>query len=147
MRAGLARTSAAIDRSSDAIHAYTRWWRSRAPYSILPRDTRHIRKILQGPIVIADIDWFDAIAGDPSAAIAVAVRQLKFNKITATTVDLALSAVLCCALEGDRAASVVISSALRRRSRIDPSCQSLSQQWLAHSRNRSPPSLGLVSAH
>jgi cardiolipin synthase len=43
---------------------------------------------------------------------------------------LALSAVLACALEGDPASAILISSALRRRSKFDPSCRQLSLLWL-----------------
>ena len=55
---------------------------------------------------------------------------MKVREIAAIEVDLALSAVLACALEGDPASPVVISSALRRRSKCDPSCLHLSLLWL-----------------
>ncbi|MBN8974804.1 MAG: hypothetical protein J0H51_22695 [Rhizobiales bacterium] len=82
-----------------------------------------------------DPDWHDAISGDPSAAIAIAVRAMKHMGIDAPGIDTALSAVLACAIDGDMTCPIVLSSALRRRSRIDPNCGSLAQSWL---RTRSP---------
>jgi hypothetical protein len=75
-------------------------------------------------------DWRGAILGSAPTAIGIAVRQLKSKRIGATEVDLALSAVLCCAIEGNAASAMVISSALRRRSKIDSQCKTLSDLWL-----------------
>jgi hypothetical protein len=52
------------------------------------------------------------------------------RKIMAAEIDLAFSAVLACALEGDPASAILISSALRHRSKCDPSCKLLSLLWL-----------------
>ena len=68
--------------------------------------------------------------GNAAVAIRIAVDQMKANKITAAEIDLALSAVLACALEGEPASAILISSALRRRSKCDPSCKTLSELWL-----------------
>jgi hypothetical protein len=38
--------------------------------------------------------------------------------------------VLCCAIEGNAASAIVISSALRRRSKIELQCKTLSDLWL-----------------
>lgn len=90
-----------------------------------------MRKVLLGTELISEPDWNRAVLGDVAVAIGVAVRQLKSRKIAEPEIDLALSAVLACAIEGDAAAAVLISSALRRRSKIDPSCRTLSLLWLA----------------
>jgi hypothetical protein len=45
-------------------------------------------------------------------------------------IDLALSAVLACAISGDPAAAVVLSSALRRRFKKFEHCRELSLLWL-----------------
>jgi hypothetical protein len=85
---------------------------------------------LLGTKIHEEPDWSRAILGDAAVAIRVAVEQMKARPITAAEVDLALSAVLACALEGDATSAILISSALRRRSKYDPSCRVLSDLWL-----------------
>ena len=106
------------------------WWRTRKPRLLLCRGIREIREALLGTEIPGQPDWVRAILGDAALAIGVAVEQMKVRTITAIEVDLALSAVLACALEGDPASPVVISSALRRRSKCDSSCSRLSLLWL-----------------
>jgi hypothetical protein len=106
------------------------WWRTRKPSVLLCRGISGIREALLGTEIHGEPDWYRAILGDAAVAIRVAVAQMKGRKITATEVDLALSAVLACALEGDPASAILISSALRRRSKFDPSCRQLSLLWL-----------------
>jgi hypothetical protein len=64
------------------------------------------------------------------AAIKVAVDRLKKRKIDHVEIDLALSAMLAFAIDGDVTSGILISSALRRRSKIDPPCRLLSDLWL-----------------
>ena len=106
------------------------WWRTRKPRLLPCRGIREIREALLETEIHGQLDWVRAILGDAAVAIGVAVEQMKVRVITAIEVDLALSAVLACALEGDLTSPIVISSALRRRSKIDPSCLRLSLLWL-----------------
>jgi hypothetical protein len=106
------------------------WWRARKPSLLLCAGIGEIREALLGSEIPGQPYWTCAILGDAAVAIRVAVDQMKVHKITAIEVDLALSAVLACALEGDRASPIVISSALRRRSKRDPICKPLSDLWL-----------------
>jgi hypothetical protein len=106
------------------------WWRARKPSLLLCKGIGEIRQALLGTEIRGQPDWTRAILGDAAVAIRVAVDQMKVHKITAIEVDLALSAVLACALEGDRESPILISSALRRRSKRDPSCKLLSDLWL-----------------
>ena len=106
------------------------WWRTRAPSPLLCKGISGIRKALLGTEIPEEPEWSRAIFGDAAVAIRIAVGQMKMRKITATEVDLSLSAVLACALEGEPASAIVISSALRRRSKFDPSCKTLSLLWL-----------------
>lgn len=76
-------------------------------------------------------DWRSAVLGNAPIAVGVAIRQLKSKRIGAAEVDLTLSAVLCCAIEGNAASAIVVSSALRRRSKIDIRCKMLSALWLS----------------
>lgn len=106
------------------------WWRTRRPSALLCRGIGGIREALLGTEIHGEPDWPRAILGDAAIAIRIAVGQMQARTITATEVDLALSAVLACALEGEPASAIVISSALRRRSKCDPSCRNLSLLWL-----------------
>jgi hypothetical protein len=106
------------------------WWRTRRPSALLRRGIGGIREALLGTEIYGEPDWSRAILGEAAVAIRVAVEQMKTRKITATEIDLALSAVLACALEGDPASAILISSALRRRSKCDPPCRLLSLLWL-----------------
>lgn len=106
------------------------WWRTRKPLLLPFRGIRKIREALLGTEILGQPDWVRAILGEAAVAIGVAVEQMKVRVITATEVDLALSAVLACALEGDLTSPIVISSALRRLAKCDPSCKLLSDLWL-----------------
>jgi hypothetical protein len=106
------------------------WWRTRRPGAHLCRGIEEIHEALLGTEIQGEPDWHRAIQGDAAVAIRVAVGQLKVRKIRAREIDLALSAVLACALEGDPASAILISSALRRRSKCDTSCRLLSLLWL-----------------
>jgi hypothetical protein len=106
------------------------WWRTRKPRLLLCRGIHEIREALRETEIPGQLDWVRAILGDAAVAIGVAVEQMKVHVITAIEVDLALSAVMACALDGDLRSPIVISSALRRRSKCDPSCLRLSLLWL-----------------
>lgn len=106
------------------------WWRTRRPSPLLCNGIGGIREALLGTEIQGEPEWPRAILGDAAVAIRIAVGQMKVCKITATEVDIALSAVLACALEGEPASAIVVSSALRRRSKCDPSCKTLSLLWL-----------------
>jgi len=90
-----------------------------------------IRAALLGVEIVNEVDWLRAVTGHPATAIGVAIRQLSAYGMTSPVIDAAVSAVLCCAIEGNHAARVLISSALRRREKIDPLCQELIMLWRA----------------
>jgi len=105
-------------------------WRTRKPTVFLRRNIGSIREALLETEIYGEPDWSRAILGDAAVALRIAVQQMKVHPITATEVDLALSAVLACALEGEPASAILISSALRRRAKCDPPCRNLSLLWL-----------------
>jgi hypothetical protein len=106
------------------------WWRTRKPGLLLCNRIGDIREALLGTEIPGHPDWARAILGVAAVAIRVAVDQMKVHEITAIEVDLALSAALACALDGDPESPILISSALRRRSKCDPGCKLLSDLWL-----------------
>lgn len=109
----------------------THWWRTRRPQSFGRHHIQAIRAALLGMRVPRELDWSRAVTGDPATAIGIAVRQMQAYGMTCPLVDAALSAVICCAIEGDSAARAVMESALRRRRKIDPLCADLILSWRA----------------
>ncbi|WP_194460267.1 hypothetical protein [Bradyrhizobium sp. CCBAU 53421] len=105
------------------------WWRTRLPQDLDRRDVKRIRAVLLRTEPINDCDWLRALTGDPAAAIGVAIRVLKFHGMVDPMTDVAMSSVLCCFLEDDRASTALIASALRRRKKIDPQCHDLWLLW------------------
>jgi hypothetical protein len=106
------------------------WWRIRPPKDLGGEDVRAIRRALLSTDLVNDPDWFRAVGGDAANAIGIAVKTLKINGLKNSATDAVMSAVLCCAIEGDPAAKMVMISALRRRSKIDPICYGLRLRWL-----------------
>ncbi|WP_315707231.1 MULTISPECIES: hypothetical protein [unclassified Bradyrhizobium] len=115
---------------TESFGSPTKWWRTREPGSYSCGDLRHLRRTLIRIQTISDKEWSAAIRGYAAASIAVSIRQLNKHVISAIEVDVALSAVLACAIEGDITSPVMLSSALRRRSKIDPKCHRLVELWL-----------------
>lgn len=108
----------------------THWWRIRSPDDFSSKDVRAIRVALLRTDIVNDADWFRAVGGDAAAAIGIAIKTLKSHGMRNPVTDAVISAVLCCALEDDPAAKVVMLSVLRRRAKIDPTCYGLRLRWL-----------------
>jgi hypothetical protein len=108
----------------------TNWWRMRSPYDFSKRDVRAIRETLLRTDLVEDANWFRAVGGDSAQAIGIALKALKINGMRSPLSDAVMSAVLCCAVEGDPAEKVAMVSALGRRAKIDPICRGLRLRWL-----------------
>jgi hypothetical protein len=106
------------------------WWRTRTPTEFDAKDSTTLRRVLNRTTTADEPNWPRAIAGQITTAIWIAVDRLKKRKITHLEIDLALSALLACAIDGDVTAEILISSALRRRGRIEPACRNLADLWL-----------------
>jgi len=104
-------------------------WHTCKPDEVSCADISRLRKALFGTRLPSEPDWKRAVLGDAGAAIGIADRQLKSHTITDPEVDLALSAVLACAIEGNTTSAAVISSALHRRSKKFRRCFQLSLLW------------------
>ncbi|MDA9509422.1 hypothetical protein XI09_33260 [Bradyrhizobium sp. CCBAU 11386] len=112
-------------RSISPLH----WWRIRPPHEMDLLDVRTIRSELLKLDVCAHHSWLNAVLGDAAAAIGIALAALRDCGMTNPLVDAAMSTVVCCALEGDKAGVTVVLSALRRRQRIDNRCCRLVTAW------------------
>jgi len=92
------------------------WWRTRPPGEFRKRDSAILRWALMGTRISGEPHWPDVVTGEVPAAIKVAVDRLKKRRIDHVEIDLALSAMLAFAIDGDVTSGILISSALRRRS-------------------------------
>lgn len=106
------------------------WWRTRTPSEFEPYDATIIRQALNGTSIVAEPCWPKTATSQITTAIRVAVDLLKIRPIADPEIDLALSALLAFAVAGDVTAGILISSALRRRSHVDPPCRLLGDLWL-----------------
>ncbi len=93
------------------------WWRTRAPNEFTGKDIAVLRWTLMQHRIAGEPYWSDAVIGKVTTAINIAVRRLKARPIDHPEIDLALSAMLACALDHDVTSGILISSALRRRSK------------------------------
>ncbi|WP_256807402.1 hypothetical protein [Bradyrhizobium sp. Bra64] len=108
----------------------TRWWRARSPHDFSRKDIRTIREFLLRHERVADCDWLGAVGGDPATAVGIAIKGLQRHGLKNPITDAVISAILCCALEGDPTAKMVLISALRRRAKFDSRCHMLRLHWL-----------------
>lgn len=103
------------------------WWRLFSAEAFRPSDIRIIRRAMRLSCGLDDPRWIEAMRGDASSAIGLAVKT--FRGADDRTTDLAMSALVCCALEGNPSAVIVIAAALRRRVATDPTAGALETSW------------------
>lgn len=65
-------------------------------------------------------------------AIAIARRAYRSGLPRLVSLDLAMSAVLCAAIEGNAAAALMLAYLLKRRRARDPACGALADGWFAY---------------
>jgi hypothetical protein len=106
------------------------WWRVRSADAFVSVDVCIARHLLRRLAIAGEPHWFLGAAGDPAVAINVARRAQQQS--ARVSLDVAMTAVLCAALEGDVAAGLFLSATLKERSEIDPPCAALSDSWLVY---------------
>lgn len=112
------------------------WWR------MLPadrfRDAEHLllRATLDKLAVLRGQTWVAAMHGDAAASIAVALSLMPISTTT-IEVDIALTAVLLNALNGDAATTLMLSHVLGRVKLDHPFAAELAASWLTHNPHRS----------
>ena len=87
-------------------------WRTVRAGEFTCEDLVAIKEILSKSALFGSSKWDEAVAGDVPSAIAVAVSFIPIAVIT-PQIDLALTALVRFAIEGDPAAAVVLSNVLR----------------------------------
>lgn len=106
------------------------WWRTRPADSFRKVDVAIARNILRRTAIIGEPHWHLGAIGHAPTAIGVALRTLRRDGNGFASLDVAMSAVLCIAIEGEPAATLLMSAALKRRGDDDPTCNALSDSWL-----------------
>ena len=82
------------------------WWRSRCADEFKDIDVNIARHILRRSAIIGEPHWFLGAAGDAAVAIGVALRTQRQFRHALLPLDVAMTAVLCVALEGDATAAL-----------------------------------------
>jgi hypothetical protein len=106
------------------------WWRVRPAHAFKDIDVVIARHFLRKSAIIGEPYWFLGAAGDAAVALGVALRIQRQERQNLVSLDLAMTAVLCVALEGHTPAALLLSSSLQRRAGIEPLCEALSDTWL-----------------
>ena len=137
------RRSNAFDAGHDRVQASTiprvgtalmyasplHWWRLVPAPAFKQPNIVELRRVLMQTGIIGEPQWAAAVRGDAAAAIGVAIRTIERHEVTAIPVDLAMSAVLCCAVENNAAAALLLSLVLQRRAAVDHRCAVLAPTW------------------
>jgi hypothetical protein len=108
-----------------------KWWRTHPPLHFCDVDADILRRAVSGSVRRSETDWRNGITAEVTTAIGVAIDRMKRREISHPDIDIALSAVLAFAIEGDDTAGIIIASGLRRRACFDPCCRRLSKLWLS----------------
>jgi hypothetical protein len=106
------------------------FWRT-IPANELGQVPRHmLRETMDKICVKQGRQWLSAIRGDAAASIAIAVEAMPISQIT-ITVDLAMTTLALCALDGNAGAALVLAHILHRTQLDHPFADELSISWLA----------------
>jgi hypothetical protein len=119
--------SAWIFRSRDVTPLA--WWRCLPADLLGEPEHLEIHRLIGKIGVLKGREWVSAMRGDAAASIAIAIAALPISTIT-LEVDLAMTALVLVALNGDAAAALVLSHVLRRTSLEHPFSAELSASWL-----------------
>jgi hypothetical protein len=89
------------------------WWRTIPAKELDLSRVKIMRATLSTIVVMKEPTWRAAADGNAAAAVGLALR-LNPARSTETAYDLLMTAVVCCAAEGDAAAALTMSHVLRR---------------------------------
>lgn len=106
------------------------WWRTRRPAHFKEVDIYIARHVLTKSAIIGESHWHLGAAGNLAIAINVARRANKKRGGSLVSVDVAMTAVLCLALEGNVEAKLFLAAILHQRSEVDQVSGELSDGWL-----------------
>lgn len=107
------------------------WWRTIPADQLGDAQVLHLRFTMAKIGVMKDRQWLLALRGDAAASIAIAIETIPIDRVT-LEVDLAMSALALCALDGSAGAALVLAHILGRTTIDHPFGKELSASWLVH---------------
>jgi hypothetical protein len=118
------------DRSQQADHQDNPLssWRTLRALDFSFHDLTSMRALLAKTTLLGQPKWAAAVAGDGPAAVAVAISFIPAGQIT-PSLDLAMTALIACAIEGDPGAAIVASNILRHLPGATPSHHQIATSW------------------
>jgi hypothetical protein len=105
------------------------WWRQLPAPAFTAVHVAVIRRAITGFCLLNEPNWPSAAKGDPAAAVGVALRAIKRRRGPSKDVDLEMSALLRCAIEGSDTAALVLEYVLGRMAAKDPVCAAVAKSW------------------
>ena len=106
------------------------WWRTRLPEHFKEVDIYIARHVLTKSAIVGESHWHLGAAGNLAIAINVARRANKKPGLSLVSVDVAMTAVLCIALEGNDEAKLFLAAILHQRSEGNQVFGELADRWL-----------------
>jgi hypothetical protein len=103
-------------------------WRTLRALDFSFHDLTSMRALLAKTTLLGQPKWAAAVAGDGPAAVAVAISFIPAQKIT-QSLDLAMTALIACAIEGDPGAAIVASNILRHLPGATPHHHQIATSW------------------
>jgi hypothetical protein len=91
----------------------TRWWRGIAAPNFHVMALGAMQAAIEKVEMLGEPRWRDAVTGDAAAAVGMAILFDR-QKATPGKLDLAMTALVICACEGNATACVVLSNIIRR---------------------------------
>jgi hypothetical protein len=112
---GMTKAHGARDRSQQADHLDNPLasWRTLRALDFSFHDLTSMRALLAKTTLLGQPKWAAAVAGDGPAAVAVAISFIPAADKITPSMDLAMTALIACAIEGDPGAAIVASNILR----------------------------------
>lgn len=104
------------------------WWRTTPPSRLDATHRYALRRSLSQIAVLGEPGWQRAVAGDAAEAIGIALPIIASGE-SGSRLDIVMSAVLLCALQGNPAAALLLAHALDNRSHQE--LWPLTERWLA----------------
>ena len=103
-------------------------WRTLDAQQFSSRDVKSLRALLAKTSLLGQPKWAAAVNGDAPAAVAVAVSFIPADELT-LPLDLAMTALIACAVEGDPGAAIVVSNILLNLRSASPRHQQIAASW------------------
>lgn len=128
----------------DRLGSLLQWWRTVPVTALSGNLLEEATRTLSRFAVLGEPDWRAAVAGEATAAVGIALRATKDAEAPTSLVDLAMTALLRPAYDGNPGAALVMASIIKRMV-VGAEGQMLATEWLERGRLL-PDKTGLVRA-